>query len=42
MGGGCHVAEDAAEAVEERGWAADYVGGEEGHAGADGEAVVED
>ena len=42
MRGSRHVAEDAAEAVEE-GWrAADDVGGREEHAGADLVAVVED
>ena len=42
MGRGRHVAEDAAEAVEQ-GWrAADDIGGSEEHTGADLVAVVED
>lgn len=40
--GSCHVAEDAAEAVEERGWAADYVSREQAHSGTDEVSVVED
>lgn len=42
MGGRGHVAEDAAEAVVEGGWADDDVGGGEAHAQADEVAVVED
>lgn len=42
VGDGCEEAEREAEAVEERGWAAEGVGGGEAHAVADEAGVVDE